>query len=112
MLKTSIGRLRAIGLAEGVSFLLLLGVAMPLKYLAGFPQAVTAAGWLHGLLFITFCVALTQAHQEAQWTAWRSTTVLIAALLPFGPFVIDRRLREEDQALQRLIDKTESGEPA
>jgi integral membrane protein len=112
MLKTSIGRLRAIGLAEGVSFLLLLGVAMPLKYLAGFPQAVTAAGWLHGLLFITFCVALTQAHQEAQWTAWRSTTVLIAALLPFGPFVIDRRLREEDQALQRLIDQTESGEPA
>ena len=112
MLKTSIGRLRAIGLAEGVSFLLLLGVAMPLKYLAGFPQAVTAAGWLHGLLFITFCVALTQAHQEAQWTAWRSAMVLIAALLPFGPFVIDRRLREEDQALQKNFDKTDFGEPA
>ena len=104
MLKTFIGRLRAIGLAEGVSFLLLLGVAMPLKYLAGFPQAVTAAGWLHGLLFITFCVALTQAHQEAKWTAWRSAMVLIAALLPFGPFVIDPRLREEDQALQKNVD--------
>lgn len=101
MLRTSIGRLRAIGIVEGISFLLLLGVAMPLKYFAGFPQAVTAAGWLHGLLFITFSVALAQAHQEAKWTIWRAGGVLIAGLLPFGPFVIDRRLREEDQALQK-----------
>ena len=101
MLKTSIGRLRAIGLVEGVSFLLLLGVAMPLKYFAGIPQAVTIVGWLHGLLFIAFCIALTQAHQDAKWSAWSSATVVIAALLPFGPFVIDPRLREEDQALQK-----------
>ena len=101
MLKTSIGRLRAIGLVEGVSFLLLLGVAMPLKYFADIPQAVTIVGWLHGLLFIAFCIALTQAHQDAKWSAWRSATVVIAALLPFGPFVIDPRLREEDQALQK-----------
>ena len=101
MLKTSIGRLRAIGLVEGGSFLLLLGVAMPLKYFAGIPQAVTIVGWLHGLLFIAFCIALTQAHQDAKWSAWRSATVVIAALLPFGPFVIDPRLREEDQALQK-----------
>ncbi|HME62353.1 MAG TPA: DUF3817 domain-containing protein [Candidatus Binatia bacterium] len=102
MFRTSIGRLRAIGLIEGVSFLLLLGVAMPLKYLAGMPQAVTAAGWLHGLLFITFCIALTQAHQDANWSAWRSGTVLIAALLPFGPFAIDKKLRREEEALRSL----------
>ena len=102
MLRTSIGRLRAIGLIEGVSFLLLLGVAMPLKYLAGMPQAVTAAGWLHGLLFITFCIALTQAHQNANWTPWRSGTVLIAALLPFGPFVIDKKLRREEEVMRNL----------
>lgn len=101
MLRTSIGRLRVIGLIEGISFLLLLAIAMPLKYFAGFPQAVTAVGWLHGVLFITFCIALAQAHQEAKWTVWRAGSVLIAALLPFGPFVIDRRLREEDQALQK-----------
>jgi integral membrane protein len=74
---------------------------MPLKYFAGIPQAVTIVGWLHGLLFIAFCIALTQAHQDAKWSAWRSATVVIAALLPFGPFVIDPRLREEDQALQK-----------
>lgn len=100
MFSTSIGRLRAIGMIEGVSFLLLLGVAMPLKYFAGMPMAVTAAGWLHGLLFITFCIALTQAHQEANWTVWRSGTVLIAALLPFGPFAIDKKLRREEEVLR------------
>ena len=100
MFKTSIGRLRIIALIEGISFIVLLGVAMPLKYFAGMPQAVTFAGWLHGMLFIAFCIALTQAHQEAQWSSWRSGTVLIAALLPFGPFVIDGRLRREDQAMQ------------
>ena len=100
MPKTSISRLRTIGLIEGISFLVLLGVAMPLKYFAGLPQAVTVVGWLHGLLFITFCIALSQAHQEAKWTFWRSGAVLIAALLPFGPFVIDGRLRKEDEALR------------
>ena len=100
MFKTSIGRLRAVALVEGISFLVLLGVAMPLKYLAGLPQAVTVVGWLHGLLFITFCIALTQAHHEAKWTVWRTGGVLVAALLPFGPFVIDGRLRKENEALQ------------
>jgi len=57
MLKTSIGRLRTIALIEGISFIVLLGIAMPLKYLAGMPQAVTFAGWLHGMLFIAFCIA-------------------------------------------------------
>jgi integral membrane protein len=101
MVRTSISRLRIIGLIEGISFLLLLGVAMPLKYFAGLPQAVTLVGWVHGLLFITFCVALTQAHQEAKWTLWQTGGVLIAALLPFGPFVIDKRLRQEDETLQK-----------
>jgi integral membrane protein len=100
MFITVIGRLRIIGIIEGVSFLLLLGVAMPLKYLAGLPQVVTMVGWIHGLLFMAFCVALTQAHQEAKWTLWRTGGVLIAALLPFGPFVIDKSLRQEDEALR------------
>ncbi|MGE5220315.1 MAG: DUF3817 domain-containing protein [Chloroflexota bacterium] len=100
MLRTPIGRLRAIGFIEAVSFLLLLGVAMPLKYFAGLPQAVTAAGWLHGLLFLSFCIALTQAHQEAKWSPLQSGTILMAALLPFGPFVIDKKLRREEAVLQ------------
>jgi integral membrane protein len=111
MLRTSIGRLRVIGFAEGVSFLLLLGVAMPLKYFVGMPQAVTVVGWLHGMLFIAFCIALTQASQEAKWNSKRTGLVLIAGLLPFGPFVIDGRLRKENEALKspsRFVDRSSS----
>jgi integral membrane protein len=104
MLRTSIGRLRAVGLIEGTSFLLLLGVAMPLKYFAGMPQAVTVVGWLHGVLFVTFCIALAQAHQEAKWHARQTGLVLIAGLLPFGPFVIDARLRKEDETPQKTAE--------
>jgi integral membrane protein len=95
MLMTAVGRLRAAGMVEGVSFLLLLGVAMPLKYFAGIPLAVKIAGWLHGLLFITFCVFLLMAHGERQWSLRWTALIFVAALLPFGPFVIDRRLRNE-----------------
>jgi integral membrane protein len=102
MLKTSVGRLRAIGLVEGISFLLLLGVAMPLKYFAGLSQAVKIVGWIHGLLFITFCMVLLQARLDAKWNAWRTAITLVAALLPFGPFVIDGRLRKEDKALRSM----------
>jgi integral membrane protein len=98
VLQTSIGRLRAAGLAEGVSFLLLLGIAMPLKHIAGIPIAVKIAGWIHGVLFIIFCVMLHRAKTEHRWRTRKAATFLIAALLPFGPFVIDRGLKEEDRA--------------
>ena len=91
------GRLRALGMLEAVSFLILLGVAMPLKYLAGLPLAVKIAGLLHGLLFLAFCIVLLETQQVQKWPMRWTSMVLIAALLPFGPFVIDRRLRNEDK---------------
>ena len=96
MLKTAIGRLRAAGMVEAVSFLFLLGVAMPLKYFAGLPLAVKIAGWIHGLLFIAFCMFLLVAHGERRWPMRRTALIFVAALLPFGPFVIDGRLRREE----------------
>ncbi len=95
MLTNAVGRLRAVGMVEAVSFLLLLGVAMPLKYFAGMPVAVKIAGWIHGLLFIAFGLCLLVAHGERRWSMRWSALVLVAALLPFGPFVIDRRLKSE-----------------
>jgi integral membrane protein len=84
-------------MVEAVSFLLLLSVAMPLKYFAGLPLAVQIAGWLHGLLFLAFCMVLLQTQQTQNWPIRWTAVVLIAALLPFGPFVIDRRLRGHDK---------------
>jgi integral membrane protein len=85
-------RLRRIGYAEAVSFLLLIGVAMPLKYLAGSPGAVKILGWIHGVLFVAFCGVLLRTMLVARWPLSRAAAVFIAALVPFGPFLIDRRL--------------------
>jgi len=97
MLQTPIGRLRLIAILEGISFLILLGIAMPLKYVAGQPEAVKIVGWAHGILFMIFCVALAIAFRAARWPVRRAAIVFVAALVPFGPFVIDGRLKREDE---------------
>ncbi len=98
MLRTPVGRLRALGMIEAVSFLVLLSIAMPLKYFANLPEAVRIVGWVHGILFIGFFVALMLARDAMRWSLRWTALVLLAALLPFGPFVIDGRLRKEDEA--------------
>ena len=82
---------RAVALAEGTSFLLLLAVAMPLKYLYGMPQAVQVVGLLHGLLFIAYMALGPILFTEAGWPLARVPGFLAAAVLPFGTFVMERR---------------------
>lgn len=91
-LRDPVGRVRAVGMVEGVSFLLLMGVAMPLKYLADLPLAVTYVGWAHGVLFVAFVLVLFQAWAGGALSFGKSALALFAALLPFGPFLIDRKL--------------------
>ena len=91
----SLQRLRVIGWLEGTSYVLLLGVAMPLKYLAGLPAMVRVVGWAHGLLFVLFIAAVFDAARRNGWSAGRVTGALVASVLPFGPFVLDRRLRAD-----------------
>ena len=84
--------LRRIAFAEGVSFLVLLGIAVPLRHLAGIPRAVTVCGWAHGVLFVWLVVALLRT-RAIGWPRSRMALVFLAAVLPFGTFVIDPRLR-------------------
>jgi integral membrane protein len=98
LLATPIGRLRIIGFVEGISYLLLLFVAMPLKYLAGVPAAVSVVGMAHGLLFVLFVAALAQAALAAGWGMRRVAWAFASAVVPFGTFVLDAELRRE-QAL-------------
>jgi integral membrane protein len=93
-----ISSLRRIAFMEGISFLVLLFIAMPLKYLAHVPQAVLVVGWIHGILFILLCAALLRTMLVAKWPVSRCVVVFIAALLPFGPFVIDRRMAQWEKA--------------
>ena len=98
MLRTPIGRLRAIAFLEGLSFLLLLGIAMPLKYLAGKPGMVNMVGWVHGLLFVLYLLSVADVRAKRQWPPARVLGALIASVVPFGTFVLDARLRREERA--------------
>ncbi len=96
-LKTSIGWLRAVGILEGISFLLLMGIAMPLKYFAGMPLAVKYTGSIHGALFIAYCLCIFAALNSGRLSFGKSVLAFIAALIPFGPFLIDQKLAELDE---------------
>lgn len=99
-METPIGWLRAIAFLEGCSFLLLLGIAMPLKYIWDMPLAVRIVGAVHGGLFILFCVALVRAWSAARWSLSFAVQVFVSSIVPFGTFYMDGRLRREDNLLR------------
>ena len=97
---SSLVQFRMVALAEGASFLTLLFIAMPLKYLAGLPLAVRIVGSLHGALFVLFIVTLARAASEHDWSLLRALYAFVASLIPFGTFVFDRSLKQEIADLQ------------
>jgi integral membrane protein len=86
---------RWVAFLEGLSFVVLLFVAMPLKYWAGLPLAVRVVGMVHGLLFVLFIGMLFRAAVERDWPMKRWGLALLSSLLPFGTFVFDRSLGRE-----------------
>ena len=93
-----LSRLRLLSIVEGTSTLLLFGIAMPLKYLADMPLAVRIVGSLHGLLFVCLAIGFLLATQRVPISRKLATAGIIAAVLPFGPFVFDRWLGKFDNA--------------
>ena len=100
MKKNPIPFLRTIAKIEAISFLLLVGIAMPLKYFAHQPLAVKIVGSIHGALFVIFCVALLRTMLVARWPLPRGAMAFMASLLPFGPFLVDRRMAEYEAEFQ------------
>jgi len=94
-MKRALQQFRIVAFLEGMSFLLLLFVAMPLKHYANMPMAVRVAGSVHGLLFVVFVIALVRAAMERDWTLVRSLLYFCASLIPFGTFIMDRSLKAE-----------------
>ncbi|MFO1076238.1 MAG: DUF3817 domain-containing protein [Planctomycetota bacterium] len=90
-MQNPVPRLRAITMAEGVSYVVLVAVAMPLKWVWGHPAYVTVFGWIHGVLFAWFAWALMRVYQSAQWPIARLVGVLLAGLVPFVPFFMHAR---------------------
>ena len=86
---------RKIAVIEGISYLILLFLAMPLKYFFNIPEAVKYFGWIHGILFLVFFVILILAFIKYRWSWMRLVLYLIASVLPVVPFILDQKLAKE-----------------
>ncbi|MBT2636866.1 MULTISPECIES: DUF3817 domain-containing protein [unclassified Bacillus (in: firmicutes)] len=93
MQNTAISRFRMMGLLEGGSLLLLVFIAMPLKYWAGFPEAVRFAGSLHGFLFVLYVLTIAYTTFKVRWSILWVVSAFAVAFIPFGNIVLDRFLQ-------------------
>jgi len=90
-----LGWFRLVALAEGISYLILLFFAMPLKYFARIPEPVFYTGWVHGCLFVLYGFLLIIVWVQYHWTFYKAVVAFIAALVPFGTFLLERKLNKE-----------------
>lgn len=82
---------RIIGSLEALSYLLLLGIAMPLKYIWQKPEMVQYVGMIHGILFIAYVLAAIVLYKQLSWNKKTLAIVLLCSLLPFGPFYAEKK---------------------
>lgn len=92
MFSTNTGRLRILAYLEGISFLLLIGIGMPLKYFHAMPTPNLVIGMIHGFLFIAYSACVIVVMREDKWSLSKTCLALLAGFLPFGTFVADAKL--------------------
>lgn len=92
-------RFRIIGIAEGISFLTLLLIAMPLKYFLKIPEAVKIAGWIHGALFIGYIYFAVEVMVAFKKNIGWCLKTFIAAFIPLGTFITDKELKKQEKIL-------------
>lgn len=90
------GHLRIVGFIEGMSFLFLLGIAMPMKYMAGQPELVRITGMIHGVLFLLYVAYVIVVKFGYKWSIGKTSLALLASLVPFGTFYADAKLFREE----------------
>ncbi|WP_077214710.1 DUF3817 domain-containing protein [Bacillus dakarensis] len=100
MLKTAIGRFRFFGHIEGASLLILLFIAMPLKYGAGLPEAVRVVGSLHGFFFILYLFVIAYTTFKIRWSFKWVVSAVAVAFIPFGNLVLDSFLKKSSHIEQ------------
>lgn len=92
LLKSNVGRLRIIAFLEGCSLLLLIFIAMPVKYLFKMPEPTHTIGMIHGILFLLFTISALALSIIQKWTLNRIFRVLLSSVLPFGTFYVDKKI--------------------
>jgi integral membrane protein len=96
LFNSSIKKFRVASFVEGLSYLILLFVAMPIKYLGGNPIPVKIVGMTHGLLFFLFIFFLYMATSEHKWSKKFSLFAFVSSLVPFGMFFLDKHLKKKE----------------
>ncbi|MDO6658027.1 DUF3817 domain-containing protein [Anaerobacillus sp. 1_MG-2023] len=97
MFKQPLKLFRGVGFAEGISFLLLLGIAMPLKYMMDIPMAVTIVGALHGGLFVLYLAVILYVTIVKRWSFIKAALAIVSSVIPFGPFIFDARIAKNSE---------------
>ena len=100
---TALKTLTLIGYLEGTSFLLLLCIAMPLKYMMDIPEGVTYIGMAHGGLFIAYIVILMGTAVKIKLPIWALPAGVLGSFLPFGPFIFDHWLKKSLKKGKKVI---------
>jgi integral membrane protein len=101
--KKQLYRFRMVGIAEGISFLVLLLIAMPLKYIFKIPEAVKFTGWAHGALFVTYIWLAFDLFGSLKKSFLWFLKAVGAAFLPLGTFIFDKELKKEAALLQQVV---------
>ena len=92
LMKSHLGRLRIVAFLEGISFLLLMFVAVPMKYMGGYTHATQEIGMAHGVLFVLYVLMVIPVQYELKWKPMTTALVLLASILPFGTFVAESKI--------------------
>lgn len=88
---------RKTAIAEGVSYLILLFIAMPIRYILDISEPVKYFGWIHGVLFLIYMAVLIITAIKYKWSIIRILIYIVGSVLPFVPFIFDKKLKEEYQ---------------
>ena len=88
---TTLGQFRWVALLEGISFILLVFIAMPLKYGLDIPEGVRVVGMAHGVLFVAYIIFLFMVWQEQKWSLKKVAIAFFMSLVPFGTFWFDKK---------------------
>ena len=102
-LTNSLYRFRKLALVEGISFLLIIFVSMPLKHWMGIPIVNKYFGWAHGILFIIYVVLAIEILVRRKVDFIQFLRIIIASIIPFGTFFNEKMLREQQEKFDQNL---------
>ncbi len=94
-MRNSIKTFKIISVLEVISFLVLLAIAMPLKYIWGLPEMVRIVGTAHGVLFLLYIAGAVYISQLLNWSTKQLIIAVLCSILPFGPIYVERNYLNE-----------------